>query len=145
MQDCSIPECKYYSLLVNESDFGKKAWYLSNVDIKNVNMFCRFRLHNHRLAVEEGSWTGIDLANRVCLTCNVLEDEHHFIFVCPRYEFLRTKYLNLSCIHTYTVDSFVNLFNTRDVKLCNNLCIFIRKSLVQHREDVNTHNIVDTT
>ena len=38
-------KCKYYSLLVNELDFGKKAWYLSNVDTKNLNTLCRFRLH----------------------------------------------------------------------------------------------------
>ena len=45
------------------------------------------------LNIEIGRYRAIPLANRICKMCtsNVVEDEHHFLFICSAYECLRKK------------------------------------------------------
>ena len=49
----------------------------------------RLRTAAHRLLIETGRWVKpkpIALENRKCIiTCNIIEDEFHFILVCPMY------------------------------------------------------------
>ena len=57
----------------------------------------RWRLSNHRLQIEVGRYTKpkTPRMDRVCSMCNILEDEQHVIFACPRYQRLREKYKQL--------------------------------------------------
>ena len=57
----------------------------------------RWRLSNHRLQIEVGRYTKpkTPRIDRVCSMCNVLEDEQHAVYVCPRYQELREKYKHL--------------------------------------------------
>ena len=54
----------------------------------------------HRLLIETGRCVNpkpIALENRKCITCNTIEDEFHFILVCPMYTSFRhyiPKYTN---------------------------------------------------
>ena len=48
--------------------------------------------------VEEGRFRGIERNLRICSLCpmNIMEDEYHFLLVCPTYRELRKIiYLNL--------------------------------------------------
>ena len=54
----------------------------------------RWRLSNHKLKIETGRYTKplTPRELRICQCCNVLEDENHAIFCCPRFTLLRYKY-----------------------------------------------------
>ena len=57
---------------------------------------CLLRVSSHRLEVELGRWAKpnkIPLDNRKCRSCDVLEDEFHFILQCSRYQDLREIYI----------------------------------------------------
>ena len=63
--------------------------YKIYLDLLSVEKFryalVRIRVSLHRLAVEAGRWhrpNSIPLRERKCNTCNVLEDEFHFILEC---------------------------------------------------------------
>ena len=55
----------------------------------------KFRTSNHDLAIEKGRHAKIERHMRMCNMCNLgcVEDEYHYILICPKYEYLREKYL----------------------------------------------------
>ena len=55
----------------------------------------RFRISNHQLLIEEGRHREIDPIDRRCKFCdmNCVENEIHFLLVCPLYHNLRLKYI----------------------------------------------------
>ncbi len=74
--------------------------YQKYLDFITVRKFrtslTRLRVSSHRLAVEAGRWhkpISIPFDDRKCQVCNVLEDEFHFLFICPVYKELREKYI----------------------------------------------------
>ena len=48
----------------------------------NSDLITRFRLGSLRLPIETGRWTRTPRLERLCPLCNVLGDEHHFLFKC---------------------------------------------------------------
>ena len=58
----------------------------------------RWRLSNHRLEIEVGRYTKpkTPRSDRVCTLCNVIEDEEHVVYTCPRYQQLREKYSHVT-------------------------------------------------
>jgi len=48
------------------------------------------------LVIEKGRWSGLDVKDRLCLSCNLntTEDERHFLLHCPRYNTLRNNLFN---------------------------------------------------
>ena len=70
--------------------------YITSVDIdKHRVSLARFRCSAHKLLVEEGRYRGIERNLRICSLCsmNVVEDEYHFLLICPAYRELRKNYL----------------------------------------------------
>jgi len=55
----------------------------------------RFRLSSHRLEIERGRYNNILRENRKCKFCNghAIENEYHFLLVCPLYREIRKKHL----------------------------------------------------
>ena len=54
----------------------------------------KFRLSNHKLMIEVGRHEDIAREERYCPFCSqVVENESHFMFTCPTYSHLRTRYL----------------------------------------------------
>jgi len=55
------------------------------------------RLSSHKLRIETDRYSRnrIDRVQRKCLNCNLndLEDEYHFVLICPMYNHLRTTYI----------------------------------------------------
>lgn len=84
-------QCK--SLLIQES-------YITSVcNVQLVRSLLLFRCSGHQLAIETGRWSNTPVAERICHYCNltkisVIEDEKHFLYVCPLYIDLREKYLS---------------------------------------------------
>jgi hypothetical protein len=66
--------------------------------ILNVNKYrkalCRLRVSSHRLNIEWGRRNRTVRENRLCISCNKLENEFHFLFECNMYDAIRDKYIN---------------------------------------------------
>ena len=56
---------------------------------------CKMRLSNHKLMIEKGRHTGLNIHDRNCPLCieKIVEDEYHFILICPIYSVLRNELL----------------------------------------------------
>jgi len=56
----------------------------------------KFRLSVHSLEIETGRHSNISRENRLCTKCNLrmIENEYHFILVCPLYIEIRKHTLN---------------------------------------------------
>ena len=56
--------------------------------INNLHPLCRqiirFRLGSHCLPIETGRWSRTARADRLCVDCGVLGDEHHALFHCTK-------------------------------------------------------------
>ena len=79
----------------------------------------RWRLSNHNLRIETGRYTipYTTRENRLCSLCGIVEDEHHVLFVCTRYEDLRRdhvklrEYTNVGALLNPNYDQMKNVAN----------------------------------
>ena len=84
-----------------KTDPGREK-YLT--EVKNFTIrqqVTKFRLSNHRLAIETGRYVGLEPEKRFCTFCpDKVEDEAHFLFKCSVPRHLRNTYLEplTSCI-----------------------------------------------
>ena len=71
--------------------FEKYFDYIKNV--KHLKAFIKFRVSDHNLLIEEGRRKRpiIPRNERLCKTCNKIEDESHFLIDCDNYNYARGK------------------------------------------------------
>ena len=95
----------------------------------------RFRLSSHDLAIETGRYTNIDRKFRICTHCNmrVIENEYHFLIVCPKYITIRQKYLKPYFFRWPTLNKFTNLMTNTSTNAINNLAKYIYFSMQERR------------
>ena len=88
--------------------------YLSciKVDCHRVAL-TRLRCSAHKLMIEEGRYRNIERNLRLCQFCNlnVVEDEFHFLLICPAYRDLRIVTLPRYFCSWPTKQKFVKLLN----------------------------------
>ena len=96
---------EYYRNLVG---YEKSCIYSCFVNDHYRTIITRWRLSCHRLKIETGRHIRprVPREQRVCLTCGVLEDEQHVIFVCPLYNGIRREYDEL--LRNRTITMFLN-------------------------------------
>ena len=84
------------------------------------------------MAIERGRHQNVERRLRKCIYCDVneIEDEFHFVIVCPKYTYLRNKYINKYYTNRLSMLKFVQLLNSTNVKTLNNLAIFCIKAFV---------------
>ena len=124
-----------YSILKSCHGFEK---YLSCV--KNPlyrQSLCKLRISAHNLHVETGRWTRIPINSRLCILCNEdhIEDEFHFLLVCPAYHHIRVTYIPTYYYHFPTIDKFYNLMQSKNSAILNNLSKYIYIS-IKKRQDL---------
>jgi len=97
-------------------------------------LISKFRLSSHQLQIEKGRYKNTLRSKRIYLYCNLheVEDEFHFVFICPKYDRIRTNYIlgtiiELGLLCTNYVQ-FTSIQNRK--QLCNYLkiCLFIKTS-----------------
>ena len=78
------------------ADFGFKV-YLKHITITKFRQdLTRLRVSSHILQIETGRWHNphkIPRNERICIICNSLEDEFHFLLECSLYTDLRNTYI----------------------------------------------------
>ena len=87
----------------------------------------RLRLSSHQLEIETGRYTGLDRDDRLCRTCNMrmIEDEYHFLLVCPHYNELRRKYFSQYFCHWPNMNKFKMLMSSTSEKILLRLSKYI--------------------
>lgn len=79
-----------------EEGIGRCFWQVlrSRAAVRRV---AQMRMGAHRLAIEEGRFSKVPRADRLCVLCpqGRREDERHFVFECERYANIRRKYSDL--------------------------------------------------
>ena len=82
----------------------------------------KIRLSSHNLSIETGRYSNTCKASRCCFSCaDCVEDEYHFILVCPVYANCCRKYIEeyiivrdhrcLNCFNCYEAESFITMSN----------------------------------
>ena len=90
------------------------------------------RLHSatHRFLIETGRWVKpkpIALVNRKCITCNLIDDEFHFILVCPMYTFFR-HYIPYYYKNRPSMFKFIELLNNNNELIVRRLVLYCFKA-----------------
>ncbi|MEW8545054.1 MAG: reverse transcriptase family protein [Candidatus Thiodiazotropha sp.] len=105
------------------SKYKKTLDYEKYLDILKNKTFMyavsRFRLSSHKLEIETGRYIGLDRDTRFCKRCNmqIVEDEYHFLLVCPKYSDIRRKYFPPYYCHWPNINKFVTLMSSNSVFL----------------------------
>jgi len=88
-----LPKLNTYRLL-NTLSVRKNYLDCILIDCHRIAL-SKLRCSSHCLAIEEGRYRDIAMPNRVCTkySMNVVENEYHFIFVCPFFSDLRKLWL----------------------------------------------------
>ena len=70
---------------------------------------------------------------RDCLCCNSsdIEDEYHFILICPCFNELRKKYVNDFYIKRPSVFKFINLLTKTDMSTICKLAQYVKEASAQ--------------
>ena len=63
--------------------------YLELNERKNRKALSAFRISAHRLNIERGRYMKLKVEDRLCTTCNVVEDEIHAICQCTKFQMSR--------------------------------------------------------
>ncbi len=91
----------------------------------------RFRCSSHDLLIEKGRYNNTNREEGICRYCdkNVIEDEYHFLLVCPAYDTLRKQYIkDFYFVHPST-DKFSLLLNCSNEITIQNVAQFIHKAM----------------
>ena len=125
----SRPGLRFYKLFKHEF---RCEPYLQNIKNKNCRkMFTRLRTNSHHLEIERGRYSNKNEIDRCCFECDVIENEFHFVMICPLYSDLRVDLFNeiivlFPFICQYSVyEQFIFLMGFDDPKLHNIVSKFI--------------------
>ena len=90
----------------------------------------KIRLSSHTLAIETGRHNDIRRDIRKCKFCNLndIEDEFHFILICPLYSDLRKELIPKYYTRSPSMFKLIQLLNCTGIKNLKNLANFIIKA-----------------
>lgn len=117
-----------YSLFCN---FGITTYFDKVNIVKYRKALTRLRVSAHNLEIESGRWhkpNKIIRSERKCRICNVLEDEFHFLLVCPLYHELRVEYIKRFYWVRPNIPKFVSLLSSENQSTLRRLAAFVYKS-----------------
>ena len=128
-----------YQLL--KSKFEQEPYLSIVANVKHRVALTRLRLSCHRLEIEVIRYhkpTPTPVPLRLCRRCQMVEDEIHFICVCPRFSTLRQELFAM--VHAYyppfqwlsTTDKFIYLLTSTNVHILRELSAFVYKSFKLH-------------
>ena len=102
----------------------------------------KLRLSSHRLSIETGRHGSnrLDRHERVCNLCTRadIEDEFHFVLICPIYLHLRKKYIKIYCHVRPSMYKFVELLNSKNPVIIKKLGHYIYEAFSLRNEVTGT-------
>ena len=85
-------KCTAYRIIKNTFGFEK---YLTELPVNNRILMTKFRCRNPSLPIEAGCRAQTQRDLRLCLHCNDIGDEYHYLLCCPLFREERKKYINV--------------------------------------------------
>ena len=115
------------SYCIFKHEFALEKYLSLQIENKYKVALTRFRTSSHDLFIESRRYDRTDRNLRICKSCNMskIEDEFHFLLVCPMYRELRRKYLKAYFCHWPTLHKFDILLSSTSFKTVLNLSKFI--------------------
>ena len=98
-------------------------------DRKQRKSITALRISAHMLQIERGRYIRNKKEERLCTTCNVIDDEIHFLCECSKHKSLRTEmYSNLNMTYEDAISKinrFINLMTSKDEKVIKAVGLFV--------------------
>ena len=113
------PKVSFYQYIVD--NFALQTYLCKPINPIYMKYISKFRLSSHLLKIESGRFVNELRSQRICDKCslNDIEDEFHFILVCPAYRILRVKYIKQYYYLRPSVFKLIQLLSTNNVsELC---------------------------
>ena len=101
--------------------------YITKIDVNKFRAcLARFRSSSHSLMIEKGRHLNIDKHFRTCIYCETqIEDEYHFVIICPLYAEIRSKYIPFYFIQNPNVHKYAELFSNSSTDVVRQLAMFL--------------------
>jgi hypothetical protein len=126
----------WYSEISRTSDSNLYKMFKTNfhrskyVDVLPTDL-CKsllaFLTRNHRLPIEVGRWRSIPANERLCIHCNTLGDEFHYLFLCPLFDQERKKLIKPYFYRRPNIIKLKELITSENIIELKKLSIFVRK------------------
>ena len=106
--------------------FGQES-YLNIIDVSKFrSCLARFRNASHSLMIEKSRHYGIPREYRFCVYCEcVIENELHFLFLCPLYKDIRDKFIDQKFLTIPNEMSFCNIMSSKNETVIRNLAMYL--------------------
>lgn len=64
-----------------------EVYLQKHINTRYQIILLRFRLYPNNLNIETGRYCGQEKDTEICIICNMkaVEDDYHFLLVCPKY------------------------------------------------------------
>ena len=111
--------------------------YLLDLNTREFRrLFFLLRTGELPLRKNTGRWVGLSKTERICQFCNLymIEDEYHFVFICPLYTDLIIKYIR--SINIYSMQTFYQLLSTRNIQVLVNVCKFVKYAIIVRKDSM---------
>ena len=114
--------------------------YLFDIELSHLSrILTQFRISNHNFEVEIGRRDSVLLEDRICKICNkngdiVLEDELHFLLLCPAYENIHRKFSICDDVVCRNFDLFVSIMSNNNPTSQLHLAKYLNKAF--HRRNI---------
>lgn len=103
--------------------------YLSKITAPKLRYgLLKFLTRNHNLLVVTDRWRGRPYEARLCLECDVLDDEYHCVIECRKFTDLRRRYINKYFLRRPSMYKFIKLVTSNNVRTLVRLALFITKT-----------------
>ena len=116
-----------YKLVKNEFGYEKYLDYLQ-FDLRSY--LVKLRLSSHNLHIQTGRFgrNRIPRSERYCMYCRTrdIEDEYHFIIICPCFEQIRKKFIKRHHYEHPSMFKFLNLLKSDDNDIITNLAKYLK-------------------
>ena len=108
------------------------------LESKLLCVLFKFRSSCLPLAIKTGRHENIPNHKRLCNYCNmnVIENEYHFLLVCPAYSVIRKQYIPRYFIQWPCLNKFYSLSNTNSLLVLKKIALYILKALEVRCETV---------
>ena len=96
----------------------------------NFSLFTQLRFGVLKLNIETGRYFRQNRMDRICNCCNMqcVENEYHFVLVCPAYRQIRLKYFSRYYCSWPNVDKLYRLLKTKSRRILCNIICYLRES-----------------
>ena len=96
----------------------------------------KIRLSSHIFFIERGRWgpNVVNIDERKCNICNVVENEYHCLIECPKFNNERRGLLTKELVSNPNFYNFVHFFTSNDLKTQRKLALLSFKIQKEYKE-----------